>query len=80
MQATKAFGINVRWLRQSRKFSQEVLAQQCGIYRSYLSRIESGDANPTLMVIVALAHSLGTEPYELLVADSLTLPKSAELC
>ena len=77
IQATKAFGINVKWLRQSRNFSQEALAQQCGIYRSYLSRIESGHANPTLMVIVDLAHSLGIEPHELLFADTLTLPKAA---
>lgn len=64
----------MKWLRQSHNFSQEVLANQCGIYRSYLSRIESGLANPTLMVIVALAQSLGTEPHELLLTDNLTLP------
>jgi transcriptional regulator with XRE-family HTH domain len=63
-------------MRQSHNYSQEVLAQQCGIYRSYLSRIESGHANPTLTVIVALARSLGIEPHELLVADTLTLPAS----
>ena len=77
IQATKAFGINVKWLRQSHIFSQEALAMQCGIYRSYLSRIESGRANPTLMVIVALAHSLGIEPHELLMDDNHTLTKAA---
>jgi transcriptional regulator with XRE-family HTH domain len=80
LQATKSFGINVKWMRQSRKYSQEVLAKQCGLYRTYLSRIESGHANPTLMVIVALAHSLGIEPHELLIAESLTLPKASKPC
>ena len=75
---TKSFGINVKWLRQSHKFSQEALAHQCGIYRTYLSRIESGQANPTLIVIFALAQSLELEPHELLRADTLTLPKTAK--
>ena len=74
---TKAFGINVKWLRQSHNFSQEALAMQRGIYRSYLSRIESGRANPTLMVIVAFAHSLGIDPHELLMDDNHTLTKAA---
>jgi transcriptional regulator with XRE-family HTH domain len=34
-----------------------------------LSRIESGSANPTLLVLVALADSLGVPPSELLTKD-----------
>jgi transcriptional regulator with XRE-family HTH domain len=51
--------------------TQDLLAERCGIYRTYLSRIEMGQANPTLLVLVALAHSLDVQPYELLVQPPL---------
>ena len=62
-------GGRVKKLRAKANISQEVLAERCGIYRTYLSRIESGTANPTLVVLVALALTLGVAPSELLVVD-----------
>jgi transcriptional regulator with XRE-family HTH domain len=67
---TKTFGVNVKWMRQARNISQEVLAQQSGIYRTYLSRIESGLANPSLLVIAALASALDIDPSKLLLANA----------
>jgi len=60
-------GEKVRALRKSSGLSQEVLAERCGIFRTYLSRIESGAANPSLVVLVTLANSLGVEPHVLLL-------------
>lgn len=62
-------GSRVRALRTNAALSQEVLSDRCGIFRTYLSRIESGAANPTLVVLVALAHSLDVEPHVLLMID-----------
>lgn len=62
-------GQRIKGLRQEAELSQEVLSERCGIYRTYLSRIESGSANPTLLVLVALADSLGVEPAILLTQD-----------
>ena len=62
----------IKKLRAKANISQEVLAERCGIYRTYLSRIESGSANPTLVVLVALASTLGIKPGELLVVDPTT--------
>lgn len=45
--------------------SQEVLAQRCGIYRTYLSRIEAGTANPTLKVLFGLATALNVDICDL---------------
>ena len=62
----KIFGENVRNLRAARQVTQTQVAEQCGIFRTYLSRIESGEANPSLTVIVALAQALEVLPHELL--------------
>lgn len=62
-------GEKVRALRKSAGLSQEVLAERCGIFRTYLSRIESGAANPSLVVLVTLANALEVSPHVLLVMD-----------
>lgn len=48
--------------------TQEDLAERCGLFRTYMSRIETGKANPTLNMIHALATSLGVSVVELFVA------------
>jgi transcriptional regulator with XRE-family HTH domain len=62
-------GKKVRRLRLQAEFSQETLAERCGIFRTYLSRIESGSANPSIVVLVALAASLSVLPHELFMHD-----------
>jgi transcriptional regulator with XRE-family HTH domain len=42
------------------------LADQCGIFRTYLSRIENGTANPTITVLASLAVALNVEIQELI--------------
>lgn len=51
-------GSRVRELRVAAEMTQEELAGRCGLFRTYMSRIETGRANPTLMMICALADSL----------------------
>ena len=62
-------GKKVRSLRQESELSQESLSERCGIFRTYLSRIESGSANPSIAVMVSLALALSVQPHELLVHD-----------
>lgn len=52
------FGSRVRQLRLAAEMTQEDLAHKCGLFRTYMSRIETGAANPTLTMIHALAGSL----------------------
>ena len=49
----------MRDLRRAAGMTQEDLAERCGLFRTYMSRIETGKANPTLSMIHALAASLG---------------------
>ena len=58
-------GINVRKFRRQMDLTQDALSTRCGIYRSYLSRIESGAANPTLLTLVSLASVLNVHIQEL---------------
>lgn len=57
---------NVRHFRRAQKVSQQVLADRCGIYRTYLSRIETGKCNPSLTVLVTLSNALDIQPHALL--------------
>lgn len=61
----KVVGKQVRKLRLKAGMTQDVLSERCGIYRTYLSRVEAGSANPTLLVMIALAASLGVHVCEL---------------
>ena len=63
---TLILGRQVRKMRTEGGFSQEMLADQCDIFRTYLSRIENGSANATITVIAALAAALKVQVAELL--------------
>ncbi|RAH01843.1 MULTISPECIES: helix-turn-helix domain-containing protein [Pseudomonas] len=62
----KTFGQRVRDLRHSQGFSQEAFADRCGFVRTYMSRIETGTANPSLEATKVLADGLGLSLSELL--------------
>jgi len=62
----KIFGLRVRELRNASQLSQEAFADKCGFARSYMSRIERGQANLSLDAIEAIATTLGIEETELL--------------
>lgn len=57
----KALGLRLKQLRAEYPLTQEELADRCGLFRTYMSRIESGLANPTLTVLHALAQGLEVE-------------------
>lgn len=62
----KAFGRQLRDLREEKGLSQEKLAELADVHRTYQGLIERGRANPTLLAIVALARALKVRPAKLL--------------
>ena len=64
------FGSRVRQLRLAAGLTQEDLAHRCGLFRTYMSRIETGRANPTLTMIEALAGSLRVPMAQLFEPDT----------
>ncbi|HQC98757.1 MAG TPA: helix-turn-helix transcriptional regulator [Aquabacterium sp.] len=59
------FGSCVREIRTQQGLSQVEFGERCGFYQTYLSRIETGKANPTLNAIEVIANALGLSVFEL---------------
>lgn len=66
MDLRKQVGLNVRRLRQKKDWSQEELAFEAGLHRTYISGVERGVRNPTILVLEELALALEVPPSELL--------------
>ena len=64
----QALGVALRRLRARRKMSQDDLSLAAGLDRTYVSGIERGVRNPTVVSLLKLADVLGTTPGKLLQA------------
>lgn len=60
------FARNLRTLRQAKGLSQEELAHQAGLDRTYISALERNVYNASIDVVDRLAVVLGVEATELL--------------
>jgi transcriptional regulator with XRE-family HTH domain len=60
-----SFGQNVRKLRGASGFTQERLADKADLDPTYISGIERGVRNPTLLIIARLAKALGVSLSDL---------------
>ena len=61
----KAFGREIRKARESLGKSQEGLAFDAEVHRTYIGMIERGQKSPTLGVILRLARALNLKSSEL---------------
>ena len=66
MDIRRQVGLNVARIRREYGWSQEALAFETGLHRTYISGIERGARNPTVLVIDQLAKALGVSPATLL--------------
>mgnify|MGYP001274472800 CR=1 FL=1 len=66
MEIRKQVGLNVRRLREARRLSQEELAFEAELHRTYISGVERGVRNPTVTVLAKIASALGVGPDQLL--------------
>jgi transcriptional regulator with XRE-family HTH domain len=63
------FGERVRDLRTARGWSQEQLAARADRHFSYMSAIERGEHNATLLTTLNIAAALAVDPGVLLTTD-----------
>lgn len=57
---------NIRKYRIERGFSQEELADRCGLHRTYIGSVERLERNITIENMERIAIALGRSPKELL--------------
>lgn len=70
MDSRQIVGRNVRRIREQLGLSQEQLAFETELHRTYISGVERGVRNPTVLVIDRLAKALAVPPHLLLMSDS----------
>ena len=65
MDMRKLVGRNVKRARRKRGLTQEQLAELCGFSQQYISGLEQGRRNPTVVTLFELATALGVSHVEL---------------
>ena len=55
-------GVALRVLRHWRNLSQRELGELMGTKRSYISKVEHHEIEPTIATLVRMEHALGVEP------------------
>lgn len=58
-------GLNLQALRRERGLSQEELAHRASVHQTYLSGVERGRRNPSVLVLAKLADALGADVEDL---------------
>jgi transcriptional regulator with XRE-family HTH domain len=66
MDLREVFAGNLRRLRHAKGVSQDDLAYEAGISRSYLSQLEKGAFYASLKIVGKVAEALDVQPAELL--------------
>ena len=69
MDVRKRIGWNLRRLRKERDITQEDFATDSGIDRGYISGVERGVRNPSVLVLVRIAAAIGNDIAELFDAE-----------
>ena len=59
MDVRRRVGLNLKRFREEQGFSQESFADHCGLHRTYISVIERGVRNPTVVILDKIAKGLG---------------------
>ena len=70
MDVKRLLGKNVQRLRLARGLSQEDLADEAEVHRTYVSQVERGLRNPTITIIAKLAKGLGVTIQDLFASPS----------
>ena len=72
MDVVQLLGANVRYYRKLKGMTQEELALEAEMERSYVSDLERGTRNPSVQALGRLADALSIEPAFLLEASHRT--------
>lgn len=71
MKSRQVLAVNLRRIRQDLGWSQERLADEAGLHRTYIGGIEREERNVSLDNIEKLAHAVGKSVPELVTPSGL---------
>jgi transcriptional regulator with XRE-family HTH domain len=74
MDMRQLVGRNVRRARDACQMTQEQLADRSGFSQQYISDLERGRRNPTIVSLFEIAQALGTTPVALIAPDGHETP------
>ncbi|ARE82880.1 HTH-type transcriptional regulator DdrOC [Roseovarius mucosus] len=69
MDMRELVGRNFARLRNQKGLTQEQVAERSGISQQYLSGLENGRRNPTVITLHDLAEALGVKPVDLIAPN-----------
>ena len=69
MDMRKLVGRNFAKFRRAKGFTQESFAEASGFTQQYISGLETGRRNPTIVTLFELASALGVSHVDLVVPD-----------
>ena len=78
MDMRKLVGRNFARLRLAKGFTQERFAELSGFTQQYVSGLERGRRNPTVVTLYHLAQALGVSHVELVMPDDEALRETAK--
>jgi transcriptional regulator with XRE-family HTH domain len=78
MDMRKLVGRNFARLRLARGFTQERFAELSGFTQQYVSGLERGRRNPTVVTLYHLAQALGVSHVDLVMSDQEALHESTK--
>jgi transcriptional regulator with XRE-family HTH domain len=70
MDMRKLVGRNVERLRRAKGMTQEQLAERSGFSQQYISGLENGRRNPTIVTLYEIAVALDALPVDFLNPDA----------
>ncbi|QGM99892.1 helix-turn-helix transcriptional regulator (plasmid) [Methylocystis parvus] len=73
MDMRKLVGRNVRRIRLEKGLTQEEFAEKSGFTQQYLSGLERGTRNPTIVSLYEIALALGVEHVALVAPDAVAM-------
>lgn len=73
-EACRRLGLRIKWLRVEKQITQDELSERAGMFRTYVSRVEAGRANPTVTMLYQIAYALGVPVGQLFEESPAAAP------
>jgi transcriptional regulator with XRE-family HTH domain len=69
MDMRRLVGRNIARVRREKGLTQEQVAERSGISQQYLSGLERGNRNPSIVTLYEIAQALGVSHVDLVLPD-----------